>query len=141
MDLRKKRKLVNKVALTLSLAAMSFGLFWLVWILFTTLQLGVSGLSLTLFTQMTPPPGSAGGLSNAIFGSLMMVGLATLIGTPIGILAGIYLAEYGQHTVLGHVTRFINDILLSAPSIVIGLFIYAAVVAPMGKFSGFAGVL
>jgi phosphate transport system permease protein len=141
MDLRKKRKLVNKIALVLSLGAMSFGLFWLAWILITILQLGVSGLSLSVFTQMTPPPGSAGGLANAVFGSVVMVGLATLIGTPVGILAGVYLAEYGQHTLLGHVTRFINDILLSAPSIVIGLFIYAAVVVPMGKFSGFAGVL
>jgi phosphate transport system permease protein len=105
------------------------------------LQLGISGLSLSVFTQMTPPPGSAGGLANAVFGSVLMVGLATLIGTPIGILAGVYLAEYGQHTFLGHVTRFINDILLSAPSIVIGLFIYAAVVVPMGRFSGLAGVL
>jgi phosphate transport system permease protein len=141
MDLHKKRKLINKVALVLSLTAMSFGLFWLAWILLTIFQLGISGLSLAVFTQMTPPPGSAGGLANAIFGSVVMVGLATLIGTPVGILAGVYLAEYGQHTVLGHVTRFINDILLSAPSIVIGLFIYAAVVVPMGKFSGFAGVL
>jgi phosphate transport system permease protein len=141
MDLRKKRKLVNKIALVLSLGAMSFGLFWLAWILITILQLGISGLSLSVFTQMTPPPGSAGGLANAVFGSVVMVGLATLIGTPVGILAGVYLAEYGQHTLLGHVTRFINDILLSAPSIVIGLFIYAAVVVPMGKFSGFAGVL
>jgi len=141
MELHAKRKLVNKVALMLSLAAMSFGLFWLAWILATILQLGVSGLSTAVFTQMTPPPGSAGGLANAIFGSVVMVGLATLIGTPIGILAGVYLAEYGRNTVLGHVTRFINDILLSAPSIVIGLFIYAAVVVPMGKFSGFAGVL
>ncbi len=141
MQLHKKRKAINTTALCLSLAAMSFGLFWLAWILLTILQLGLSGLSLAVFTQMTPPPGSAGGLANAIFGSVVMVGLATLIGTPIGILAGIYLAEYGQHTLLGHVTRFINDILLSAPSIVIGLFIYAAVVVPMGKFSGFAGVL
>jgi phosphate transport system permease protein len=141
MELRAKRKLTNKIALTLSLAAMSFGLFWLAWILVTILQLGVSGLSVAVFTQMTPPPGSAGGLANAIFGSVVMVGLATLIGTPIGILAGVYLAEYGRHTPLGHVTRFINDILLSAPSIVIGLFVYAAVVAPMGKFSGFAGVI
>jgi phosphate transport system permease protein len=141
MDLHKKRKLINKIALTLSLGAMIFGLFWLAWILLTILQLGISGLSLAVFTQMTPPPGSAGGLANAIFGSVVMVGLATLIGTPVGILAGVYLAEYGQQTVLGHVTRFINDILLSAPSIVIGLFIYAAVVVPMGKFSGFAGVL
>ena len=141
MDLRTRRKWINKIALVLSLGAMSFGLFWLAWILLTILQLGVTGLSLTVFTQMTPPPGSAGGLANAIFGSVVMVGLATLIGTPIGILAGVYLAEYGRHTLLGHVTRFINDILLSAPSIVIGLFIYAAVVVPMGKFSGFAGVL
>ena len=141
MELHAKRKLINRIALTLSLAAMSFGLFWLAWILVTILQLGVSGLSAAVFTQMTPPPGSAGGLANAIFGSVVMVGMATLIGTPVGILAGVYLAEYGQHTLLGHATRFINDILLSAPSIVIGLFIYAAVVVPMGNFSGFAGVL
>ena len=141
MELHAKRKLINKVALMLSLGAMTFGLFWLAWILLTILQLGVSGLSVAVFTEMTPPPGSAGGLANAIFGSVVMVGLATLIGTPIGILAGVYLAEYGRHTVLGHLTRFINDILLSAPSIVIGLFIYAAVVVPMGGFSGFAGVL
>lgn len=141
MELHAKRKLINKVALMLSLGAMTFGLFWLAWILLTILQLGVSGLSVAVFTQMTPPPGSAGGLANAIFGSVVMVGLATLIGTPIGILAGVYLAEYGRHTILGHLTRFINDILLSAPSIVIGLFIYAAVVVPMGGFSGFAGVL
>lgn len=141
MELHAKRKLINKVALTLSLAAMSFGLFWLAWILVTIFQLGVAGLSVGVFTQMTPPPGSAGGLANAIFGSIVMVGLGTLVGTPIGILAGVYLAEYGQHSFLGHVTRFINDILLSAPSIVIGLFIYAAVVVPMKTFSGFAGVL
>ncbi len=141
MELHTKRKIVNKVALALSLAAMTFGLFWLGWLLLTILQLGISGLSVAVFTQMTPPPGSAGGLANAIFGSVVMVGLATLIGTPIGILAGVYLAEYGQSTYLGQVTRFINDILLSAPSIVIGLFIYAAVVVPMGGFSGFAGVL
>ena len=141
MELHTKRKLTNKVALVLSLGAMCFGLFWLAWILLTILQLGIAGLSVAVFTQNTPPPGSVGGLANAIFGSLYMVGLATLIGTPIGILAGVYLAEYGQHTLLGHATRFINDILLSAPSIVIGLFIYAAVVVPMGKFSGIAGVL
>ena len=141
MNIHKKRKVINKIALALSLAAMSFGLFWLAWILITILQLGIAGLSTAVFTQMTPPPGSAGGLANAIFGSFVMVGLATLIGTPVGILAGVYLAEYGRNTLLGHVTRFINDILLSAPSIVIGLFIYAAVVVPMGKFSGFAGVL
>jgi len=141
--LHTRRYLVNKVAITLSLAAMAFGLFWLVWILFTTLQLGVSGLSLDLFTKMTPPPGSTdgGGLANAIAGSLIMVGMATAIGTPIGILAGVYLAEYGKGNWLGETTRFINDILLSAPSIVIGLFIYALYVAKMGNFSGFAGVL
>ena len=120
MDLLKRREITNKVAQTLSMAAMVFGLFWLAWILFTTLQLGVAGLSLDLFTKMTPPPGAAeGGLANAIVGSLYMVALATLVGAPIGILAGIYLAEYGQHTWLGEATRFINSILLSAPSIVI----------------------
>ncbi|MEI8100817.1 MAG: phosphate ABC transporter permease PstA [Bacteroidota bacterium] len=141
MDLHKKRKLVNRIALMLSLGAMAFGLFWLIWILATIVKLGVSGIHLSVFTQMTPPPGSAGGLANAIWGSVTMVGLATLLGTPIGILAGVYLAEYGQNTVLGHMTRFINDILLSAPSIVVGLFVYTAVVLPIGHFSGFAGIL
>lgn len=141
MNLRGKRKLVNRVALGLSLAAMSFGLFWLCWILYTVVHLGLSGLSADLFTKMTPPPGSAGGLANAIVGSSIMVGLATLLGTPIGILAGVYLSEYGQRTMLGFLTRFINDILLSAPSIVIGLFIYAVYIAPMGKFSAMGGVL
>lgn len=136
------RKRVNAIALTLSLGAMAFGLVWLVWILFETVRQGVGGLALQVFTEMTPPPMSeTGGLANAIFGSVTMVGLATLLGTPVGILAGIYLSEYGQRSWLGSVTRFINDILLSAPSIVIGLFIYAAVVAPMKGFSGFAGVL
>ena len=142
MDIRQKRKLVNKVALTLSMVAMSFGLFWLAWILFTTLELGIAGLSFDLFTKMTPPPGAGdGGLLNAIVGSLIMVSLATAVGTPIGVLAGIYLAEYGRHTWLGQVTRFINDILLSAPSIVIGLFVYAIYVAPMGNFSAMSGVV
>jgi phosphate transport system permease protein len=140
MNLRSKRRLVNRVALGLSLAAMFFGLFWLCWILYTVLHLGLSGLSIDLFTKMTPPPGSPGGLANAIVGSLVMAGLATLIGTPIGILAGVYLSEYGQRTLLGFATRFINDILLSAPSIVIGLFIYAAYVARVAKFSALAGV-
>ena len=121
---------------------MSFGIFWLIWILVETVRLGIGGLTLSLFTEMTPPPqAETGGLANAIFGSLAMVTLATLLGTPIGVLAGIYLAEYGQKGWLGSVTRFINDILLSAPSIVIGLFIYAVVVARTGTFSGFAGVL
>jgi len=142
MQLAAKRKLINQVALTLSLFAMAFGLFWLIWILFTTLQLGVSGLSYTLFTQMTPPPGAtSGGLANAIVGSLIMVGLATVIGTPIGIMAGVFLAEYGAGSWLAHATRFINDILLSAPSIVIGLFVYAFYVSQAGNFSGGAGVV
>jgi phosphate transport system permease protein len=140
--LHARRKRVNVVALTLALAAMSFGIFWLIWILVETFRLGIGGLSLSLFTEMTPPPqAEIGGLANAIFGSLAMVTLATLLGTPIGVLAGIYLAEYGQKGWLGSATRFINDILLSAPSIVIGLFIYAVVVARTGTFSGFAGVL
>ena len=138
----KRRKTVNAVALALSLSAMAFGLFWLIWILVETVRLGIGGLTLSLFTEMTPPPqAEIGGLANAIFGSLMMVSLATAIGTPVGIMAGVYLAEYGQKTWLGSVTRFINDILLSAPSIVIGLFIYTVVVAPMKGFSGFAGIL
>jgi phosphate transport system permease protein len=141
MNLRTQRYLVNRVALALSMAAMAFGLFWLVWILFTVLDLGFAGLSMRLFTQMTPPPGSEGGLLNAIVGSLILVGMATLIGTPVGIMAGIYLAEYGRNSWLGGTTRFFNDILLSAPSIIIGLFIYAIYVAQIGKFSGFAGVL
>jgi phosphate transport system permease protein len=138
----RRRKRVNQVALVLSLAAMAFGIFWLMWILFETIRLGFSGLALATFTEMTPPPmAETGGLANAIFGSLVMVGLATLLGTPIGIMAGIYLAEYGQKGLLGSATRFINDILLSAPSIVIGLFVYSAVVAHTKGFSGWSGVL
>ncbi|MBT9456558.1 MAG: phosphate ABC transporter permease PstA [Burkholderiaceae bacterium] len=142
MSMHMRRKRVNAVALTLSLGAMAFGLFWLIWILFETFRLGLGGLSLALFTEMTPPPmAETGGLANAIFGSLTMVALATFLGTPIGIMAGVYLAEYGQRTWLGSATRFINDILLSAPSIVIGLFIYALVVARFKAFSGYAGIL
>lgn len=142
MNLLARRKLTNRVALTLSLSAMAFGLFWLTWILWTVFDLGLSGLSASLFTEMTPPPGAdSGGLANAIVGSLIMVVLATLLGTPIGILAGVYLAEYGRHHRLGAVTRFINDLLLSAPSIVIGLFVYAVVVAQTGKFSAWSGVI
>ena len=137
-----KRRRVNAIALVLSLSAMAFGLFWLIWILFETVRLGIGGLSLSLFTQMTPPPQDEnGGLANAIFGSVTMVTLATVLGTPIGVLAGIYLAEYGQKGWLGSVTRFINDILLAAPSIVIGLFIYSVVVTRTKSFSGWAGVL
>lgn len=140
--LQRRRRGTNAIALTLSLAAMAFGLIWLVWILFTTLKLGVSGLSMDLFTQSTPPPNTdGGGLANAIVGSLMLVVLATCVGTPLGILAGVYLAEYGQKRWLANITRFINDILLSAPSIVVGLFVYALVVAKMGRFSGWAGVI
>jgi len=137
-----QRRRVNIIALTLSLAAMAFGLFWLIWILVETIRLGLGGLTLSLFTEMTPPPqAETGGLANAIFGSLTMVALATLVGTPIGILAGVYLAEYGQKTRLGAVTRFINDILLAAPSIVIGLFIYTVIVARLKSFSAIAGIL
>jgi phosphate transport system permease protein len=121
---------------------MAFGLFWLTWILIETVRLGLGGLNLAIFTEMTPPPmADTGGLLNAIVGSLVMVTLATLLGTPIGVLAGIYLAEFGNKTKLGALTRFINDILLSAPSIVIGLFIYSVVVAPMKAFSAYAGIL
>lgn len=140
MHLRRKR--INVLALALSLSAMVFGVFWLIWILFETVRLGLDGLNLATFTEMTPPPqAEVGGLANAILGSGVMVMLATLLGTPIGIMAGIYLAEYGQDTWLGRVTRFINDILLSAPSIVVGLFIYSVVVARTKSFSAWAGVL
>ncbi|MDZ7855522.1 phosphate ABC transporter permease PstA [Sphaerotilus sp.] len=140
--MHRKRKLVNMVALTLSLSAMAFGLFWLTWILIETVRLGLGGLNMQTFTEMTPPPqAETGGLANAIFGTLTMVSLATLLGTPIGVLAGVYLAEYGQTTWLGRITRFVNDILLSAPSIVVGLFVYSIWVARVGNFSAFAGVL
>jgi len=119
--------------------AVLFGLFWLVWILWTLFDQGLAALKLTMFTQTTPPPGSEGGLANAIFGSLLMSLLATLIGTPIGILAGTYVAEFGRRGWLAPATRFINDILLSAPSIVIGLFVYAVYVAKVQHFSGWAG--
>jgi phosphate transport system permease protein len=138
----RRRKIVNQIALTLSLFAMAFGLVWLIWILWDTLILGAKGLTAATFTESTPPPNAeGGGLANAIMGSLIMVTAATGVGTPIGILAGIYLAEYGQRTWLGHITRFINDILLSAPSIVIGLFVYAIIVAKARTFSGYAGVI
>ena len=135
------RKRVNHVALAMSLAAMAFGVFWLVWILWETVHLGIGGLTWATLSQMTPAPNEAGGLANAIYGSLLMVALATCVATPIGILAGIYLAEYDPKGWLGATTRFVNDILLSAPSIVIGLFIYAVVVARYKQFSGWAGML
>ena len=136
-----QRKVVNRVALTLSLVAMAFGLFWLFWILFETVRLGVSGLSFATLTQMTPPPNDEGGLANAMYGSFLMVMLATFVGTPIGVMAGIYLAEFDTNGWLATVTRFVNDILLSAPSIVIGLFVYAVIVSRFKSFSGWAGVM
>ncbi|RYX98076.1 MAG: phosphate ABC transporter permease PstA [Comamonadaceae bacterium] len=136
-----RRKRVNQIALILSLGAMSFGLFWLAWILFETIRLGVGGLALSIFTEMTPAPNEEGGIANAIYGSFLMVTLATFVGTPIGIMAGIYLAEYNTKGWLASVTRFVNDILLSAPSIVIGLFVYTVVVSQFKSYSGYAGVL
>jgi phosphate transport system permease protein len=135
------RRRRNVITMALSLAATLFGLGWLVLILGTLLWEGFSGLSLRVFTEMTPPPGAAGGLLNPIIGSLVLTSLAVAIGTPIGILAGTYMAEYGRHDKLTSVVRFINDILLSAPSIVIGLFIYEVMVYPMGHFSGWAGAV
>jgi len=127
------------VATVVAISATLFGVGWLVLILGALLWKGFSGLSVAVFTQMTPPPGSTGGLLNPIFGSLILTALAVVIGTPIGILAGTYMAEYGRYDKLTSVVRFINDILLSAPSIVVGLFIYEVMVAPMGHFSGYAG--
>ena len=136
-----RRRRRNGIMMGLSLAATLLGLGWLVAILSVLLWEGFSGLSLAVFTEMTPPPGASGGLLNPIVGSLILTGLAVLIGTPIGILAGTYMAEYGRHDRLTSVVRFINDILLSAPSIVVGLFIYEVMVAPMGHFSGWAGAV
>ncbi|MEI8028702.1 MAG: phosphate ABC transporter permease PstA [Comamonadaceae bacterium] len=136
-----RRKQVNRLALLLSLMAMAFGLFWLFWILFETIRLGLAGLTLDTLTQMTPPPNDAGGLANAIYGSFLMVLLATFVGTPIGVMAGIYLAEFDTQGWLAQVTRFVNDILLSAPSIVIGLFVYAVIVTRFKSFSGYAGIM
>ena len=136
-----QRKFVNQIANVLALAAMAFGLFWLFWILLQTLVLGIEGLSWAALSQMTPGPNEEGGLLNAIYGSALMVLLATFIGTPIGVLAGIYLAEFHTTGWLATVTRFVNDILLSAPSIVIGLFVYSVAVNPFHTFSAFAGVL
>ena len=135
------RKRVNQVVTLLALSAMAFGLFWLFWILWETLVLGLSGLNWAAFSQMTPPPNDEGGLANAIFGSFLMVTLAALLGTPIGIMAGIYLAEFDTKSMLASTTRFVNDILLSAPSIVIGLFVYAVIVAKFKSFSGYAGIV
>ena len=136
-----QRNVINKLATLLALAAMVFGLFWLFWILWETVRLGMGGLTLATLTQMTPGPNEDGGLLNAIYGSLLMVTLATLVGTPVGVLAGIYLAEYDRKSWFANLTRFVNDILLSAPSIVIGLFVYSIAVHPLHTFSAFAGVL
>lgn len=136
------RRMKNRIALALSLLTMAFGLFWLVWILFSTVTRGIDGMTLSLFTENTPPPNTAGGgLANALAGSGLLIFWSTAVGTPLGIMAGIYLAEYGRKSWLAEVIRFINDILLSAPSIVVGLFVYTIVVAQMQHFSGWAGVV
>uniref|UniRef100_A0A3B0M4Q7 Phosphate transport system permease protein PstA n=1 Tax=Arsenophonus endosymbiont of Trialeurodes vaporariorum TaxID=235567 RepID=A0A3B0M4Q7_9GAMM len=136
------RRQKNRIELLLSMITMAFGLFWLIWILFTTLTKGVEGMSWSLFTEMTPPPNSTGGgLANAIVGSGLLVLWATVLGTPLSIMAGIYLAEYGRRSWLAEIIRFINDILLSAPSIAVGLFVYMIIVARMQHFSGWAGVI
>lgn len=147
-NIYRKRALKNRLAMVLSCAATLFGLLWLVWILLTTIIKGASALNLALFTEMTPPPGSAGGLANAFYGSALMSLIALLIGTPIGLAAGVWLAEFARHSKLGNTVRFINDILLSAPSIVLGLFVYTGVILPMSAlsnhqigFSAFAGSL
>jgi len=141
IDLYARRRLRNRIVMALSCAATGIGLGWLALILGALLFEGASGLSLKVFTEMTPPPGADGGLLNPIMGSLIMTAIAVAIGTPVGIPAGTYMAEYGRYSNLSHVVRFINDILLSAPSIVIGLFIYEVMVAPMGHFSGIAGAV
>lgn len=141
LNLYARRRLFNTVGLAVSVLAMLFGLFWLCWILITLLDNGLPALAPVVFEQMTPPPGSSGGLLNAIAGSAMMTLVGTLIGTPIGILAGTYLAEFGQRGWMAPVTRFINDVLLSAPSIVIGLFVYEIYVIRVQHFSGWAGAL
>lgn len=136
-----RRNRVNTLAKAMAFVAMAFGLFWLLWILLQTVVLGVGGLTIATLTTMTPGPNEEGGLANAIYGSALMVFLATCVGAPIGVLAGIYLAEFNTTGWLAKLTRFVNDILLSAPSIVVGLFIYAVVVNPSHTFSAFSGVL
>ncbi|EGH29390.1 phosphate transporter permease subunit PtsA, partial [Pseudomonas syringae pv. japonica str. M301072] len=130
------RSFKNKIAMVLSCGATAFGLLWLVWILMTTIIKGIDALNLQLFTGMTPPPGTEGGLANAFYGSVLMSGIGLLIGTPIGLMAGIWLAEFARYTKLGNTVRFINDILLSAPSIVLGLFVYTVVVLPLNAVTG-----
>ena len=141
MQLYTRRRLSNSLVIGLSMLATAFGLLFLVFVLWTLLLNGTEALSVTLFTQTTPPPGSKGGLANAIFGSLAMTAIATLVGTPTGILAGTFLAEYAHDSRLGEAVRFVNDLLLSAPSIIIGLFVYAILVVPMSHFSAWAGAV
>ena len=141
MNLYTRRRIINGFNLTVSMLATLFGLFWLVWLLWTLLSNGLEWISLDMFTKITPPPGSAGGLSNAILGSVIMTGVGVALGTPIGILAGTYLSEFGRASKFAPVVRFVNDILLSAPSIIIGVFIYEVVVISMGHFSAWAGAL
>ncbi|MEY3971484.1 MAG: Phosphate transport system permease protein PstA [Pseudomonadota bacterium] len=141
-NLYRKRKFTNQIGLTLSMLAMGLGLFVLLWILFVLFKNGFSALDLNMFTQSTPAPGTeGGGLLNAIVGSLLLVGFTALFSTPIGIFAGVYLAEYGDSSKIAEITRFVTDIMLSAPSIVLGLFVYAIIVAQVGHFSGWAGTV
>lgn len=139
MDLYARRKLINGFNMTISVITTAFGVFFLAWILIVLVMKGVGSINWALFTEMTPPPGSAGGLANALVGSLMITFAAVLIGTPIGVMAGTYLAEYGEKSFFAESVRMINDILLSAPSIIIGVFVYGLMVLPMGHFSGWAG--
>jgi phosphate transport system permease protein len=139
MDLYTRRRLINLFNLSVSVLTTLFGLFWLVWLLWTLLVNGLPWLNLDMFTKITPPPGSKGGLSNAITGSLIMTGIGVVIGTPIGILAGTYMSEFGRASKFAPIVRFVNDILLSAPSIIIGVFIYEVMVVSMGHFSAWAG--
>ena len=141
MNLYLQRRIINSTLLTLAVLATVFGLFWLAWLLWTLVSNGINWISPTVFTEITPPPGSAGGLSNAIIGSLILTVGGVLIGAPVGVLAGTYLSEYGRGKVIAGIVRFINDILLSAPSIIIGMFIYEVVVVTSGHFSGWAGIL
>ena len=141
MDLYLKRRIANVTLLTLAVLATVFGLFWLIWLLWTLVSHGLGWISLDVFTKITPPPGSAGGLSNALIGSLILTTGGVIIGAPIGVLAGTYLSEFGRGKVIANVVRFVNDILLSAPSIIIGMFIYEALVVTTGHFSGWAGIM
>ena len=141
MNLYLKRRFANVTLLTLAVVATGFGLFWLIWLLWTLISQGLGWISLEVFTRITPPPGSAGGLSNALVGSLILTSGGVLIGAPIGVLAGTYLSEFGRSKVIANAVRFINDILLSAPSIIIGMFVYETLVVTTGHFSGWAGIM